>query len=217
MNEVLFTEREAVRRMLDYIEKERNRLFDQSLHLLDRLRELDEIDKPIVKEDEPTFEVSKNKLIEEEVHKDIPMQIPMPFMPNFQKYEPCNLTKLSLPEANIIEKMSLAEVIDKINEDHAKEEKAFIPKTEIEAQKDKDEKKKPVKASSYRDVKVITQYIKAILKEAGVPIRTAELIKRLGETGIDISSPYVLLQQAAQYDPKIQRPKHGFYQYNFSA
>lgn len=196
---VTFTEREAIRKMLDYIEAERERLFNQSLNLLDRLRELDGIEGHTLPE---------------------VAEFVQPLLPDYPDIKACNL-----------EDISLQEVFERHTEENPPEElkwemiptvetkEDIIPKVEIEALKDKEQKNRPIKNptrnSKYRDVKVIAQYIKVILKDAGVPIKTAELIKRLKETGVDVSSPYVLIAQATQYEPRIQKAGFGYYQYKW--
>jgi hypothetical protein len=210
MNAVTFTEREAIKKMMDYIEREKERLSNQYIGLLDRLRELDELEKPLQKVIGGGLPEGKADTLSSTEIKDKHYN-GSPFLADYSHVRPCNLSELSLDEAIKVHNEMYA------REEELDHEEELIPKTEIEALKDKDEKNKPVKTSSQRDVKVVAQFIKAILKEAGIPLKTSELIKRLDEAGINTSSPYVLLQQASQYDPKIQKPKFGFYQYNFSA
>lgn len=189
---VTFTEREAIKKMLDYIETERERLSNQSLNLLDRLRELDEIEAPI-----PDRKPDLKALAE--------ILSPVPVIDEIPDVTPIELYEDTKEFANV----PIPEWFPQ------EEEKEIIPKTEIEALKDIDQKNKPVRTSSQRDVKMIAQYIKAILKSSEVPMKTAELIKQLKEAGIDVSSPYVLLAQASQYEPRIQKAGFGYYQYKW--
>lgn len=191
---VTFSEREAIKKMMDYIESERTRLWDQYIKLSDRLRELDQIERHVNATMEPKVESTATVVKVKEPKKE----------------EEVN------PEGTTVE---LAEFINNYNKENKNQtiENRVEYDRQKEILKDIDNKKRPVKTPTrrgkYRDVKVITQNIKAVLKEAGVPIKTSELIKRLREMGIDMSSPYSLIQQARQYDPRIERAKFGYYQY----
>ncbi|MCB5366918.1 Rok-like winged helix domain-containing protein [Collinsella aerofaciens] len=191
---VTFSEREAIKKMMDYIESERTRLWDQYIKLSDRLRELDQIERHVNATMEPKVENA----------------VAVVKVKDPEKEEEVN------PEGTTVE---LAEFINNYNKENKNQtiENRVEYDRQKEILKDIDNKKRSVKTPTrrgkYRDVKVITQYIKAILKEAGVPIKTSELIKRLKETGIDVNSPYALIQQAQQYDPRIERAKFGYYQY----
>lgn len=204
MSQVTFTEREAIRKMLDYLQKEKERIYNQEMNLLDRLRELDNIEEP---------------------KAEIPSLHPL-YQPDYSNVIPCNLTGIELePEKEWTPcewahaEESEAQNVETFKELEQFAEKSLIPKTEIEALKDKDQKNNPIKIptrnSNYRDVKVVAQYIKAILKENEVPMKTSDLIEKLKETGINISSPYVLLAQATKYEPRIQKAKFGYYQYKW--
>ena len=191
---VTFSEREAIKKMMDYIESERTRLWDQYIKLSDRLRELDQIERHVNATMEPKVESTATVVKVKEPKKE----------------EEVN------PEGTTVE---LAEFINNYNKENKNQtiENRVEYDRQKEILKDIDNKKRPVKTPTrrgkYRDVRVVSQYIKAILKEAGVPIKTSELIKRLKEIGIDVNSPYALISQAQQYEPKIERAKFGYYQY----
>lgn len=189
--DVTFSEREAIKKMMDYIESERTRLWDQYIKLADRIRELDQIESPV----NDTIE-SKIESVAVVKAKDIKTK------------EEVNSEGATL---------ELAEFINNYNKENQTTKNKVEYDRQKEILKDIDNKKRPVKTPTrrgkYRDVKVVSQYIKAILKEAGVPIKTSELIKRLKEIGIDVNSPYALISQAQQYEPKIERAKFGYYQY----
>lgn len=181
--------------MMTYIEEERARLWGDYTMLLDRLRTLDEIENPIIAKEEHSVDI-------EDIGPDSSDDEPIEEEP-VEDFEPTTLEEY-------LEKNSTPVVEEPIS---------IIPKTEIEALKDKDQKnrkiKSPTRGASSRDIKVIAQYVKAVLKEAGVPMKTSELISRLGEIGIDVSSPYGMLMQVRAYEPKIEKASFGYYQYKW--
>ena len=181
---VTFTEREALRQMMNYIKEERQRLWEEYVKATNRLAELDKI--------EGTVEEVKEKPVEDEIVK------------------------------GVVESMTLTEAIELHNKQRGiKEEpvKETVYNSDMERYKDFDNSKRvvrtPIKRSKYRDVKSISKTAVAILKEAGRPLKTAELIEGLEKRGINVNTPYVLIQQIRTYEPKIERVKFGYYQYRY--
>jgi len=66
-----FSEREAIRKQMDYIEGERARLWTSYEGLLDRLRELDEIDRPLLEYIVPESETEPATIKEVKVTENI--------------------------------------------------------------------------------------------------------------------------------------------------
>lgn len=191
---VTFSERDAIQRMMSYIEEERARLWGDYKNLLERLGQLDEIDRPleaapIEEETEPVVEVPEESMKQNMVSAPI---IPM-----------------------VVPEKSLADVIAELNQE-AKEEAPRFRK-EVEELKDKEYKnrkiKNPTRGGGSADIAVVAQFAKAILKEAGEPIKTSELIQKLREADIKMWSPYSILNQIRKYDQNIENVERGYYQY----
>ncbi|QZA69130.1 DNA binding protein [Bacillus phage 010DV004] len=114
------------------------------------------------------------------------------------------------------QEMSILDAIDKHNSLHssnvetAKTEGKLI---DIEMRRDHDNKTSSVKTKARRDVKQVARVVASILKEAGVPLSTSRIVAKLKEKGIPTNSVYALLGQIKDYDPRISKPKHGYYQY----
>ncbi|QZA69691.1 DNA binding protein [Bacillus phage 035JT004] len=115
--------------------------------------------------------------------------------------------------------MSILEAINKHNSLHSSDvETAKTAKTEgklvdIEMRRDHDINLATVKTKSRRDVKQVSRVVVSILKEAGVPLSASSIVQKLEEKGINTNSPYALLCQIKDYEPRISKPKHGYYQY----
>lgn len=179
---VTFTEREALRQMIEYIKDERSRLWDEYVKITTRLSELDEIDN-----------VHPPK---EEV-----------------KQEPMSL----LEAINVHNQVYGSPDEDTDLEEIVEEPQIKQRNSEIQTYKDYDNSKRVtknnMKNSRYRDVQAISKDAVVILKEAGRPMRTKELIATLKGAGVSVHSPYALIQQIREYEPRIERVKFGYYQY----
>lgn len=224
-----FSEREAIVRMMSYIEEERARLWGDYSKLLDRLRQLDEIDRPITQVVPNPFQLGPSGTYHPPVSKDPNDNLMLFNAPQAPTWEPIPVadeTPAPPVEKEIEESQQDPETPalngeeyvfsfdDFLKQAKEEEEKPKFTK-EIEELKDRDANNNPLKTPSTRDVKIVSQYVRAILKEAGRPLKTAELIKQMEEANIDTSSPYVLLGQVRNYDPKVENIAHGFYQYKW--
>lgn len=217
---VTFTEREALRQLIEYIKEERARLWEEYIKATRRLSELDKLDN---------------------IHPENKQPITINLEPiGFTKEEPEHAQEGEQQELKDIqvtadleiddeddwlkeyEGLTLEQTIEKFNRDNGIDladdaKKDTISKVEIEIAKDYDEKSRPVKTNTktsfYKDIKTITQDVVSILKEAGRPIRTREVIKQLEDRGIVVNNPYSLLTETRKYDPRIQNVKFGYYQY----
>jgi len=221
------SEREAINRMMDYINEERARLLDQYTNLLDRLRELDNIDTEYQKIQPTTapvptvqgvtitnssggIDLSSLSLdgLTEKFEADFPVSEEDVIFDEFN--EPLDLEQTS---------MNLAELIEEHKKqfhqnDENKDSWAYDSEKELLREKStKTPRKKRAKrtSGSFRDNKAVD-----ILKEIGKPIKTADLIKRLREEDIEMSSPYALLNNVRKYEPGIEKVGFGFYQFNAS-
>jgi hypothetical protein len=193
-----FTERQAQREYIDYIKQEIARLNGEYKLALDRIRQLDEIEaKSAVSAAVVTLEpnednTSATMTIEEAIEKH-----------NSNHFEvPAQVPQIVTNEFTV-----------GVNGEPATSRSQFIQ--QIEELKDKDDRKNPMRASGRRDVKKIASEAVAILKDAGVPMKTKKLMEILKDKGYNTSSPYVLMNQMKSHEPKIQQAKHGYYQYKW--
>lgn len=226
---------------MDYIEAERGRLWDEYVKLADRLRHLDDIERPTL----PPLQFPKDasnamwfggKPTGEPVdlsNKDYITGTPLPLSSDepgegllFIKTEADvdefehakNAMNMDDEEKLVVAEEDEEKLADLINKYYPDDDK-----TDYNAQKEilKDidfnnrAVKTPTRNSGYRDIKVIAQYAKAILKEAGIPLKTAELIKRLEDANINTSSPYSLMQNIRKHEPNIIMAGRGYYQYKW--
>lgn len=129
--------------------------------------------------------------------------------------ENINPTKVEAEEEKSetqVSTMTLEEAVRKHSELHRYTPEASINskiKLEIEKLKDYETPKK----SNRTDVRQAAVQIAHILKEAGRPVKMSDIVKMLEDKGIKTNNPYVLMQQARNYEPKIERAKFGYYQY----
>ncbi|UNA01492.1 hypothetical protein MG295_00075 [Bacillus phage vB_BcgM] len=219
-----FTERQAIERMMTYIEDERARLYTEYVKNLDRLRELDDIDRmseQAVKVDEVISEAYErpmvsiedveqaNKNAREEFRKIIP-EVMEEIKAHFDKmkeeekeqrendYQPKNLCNEVLqPEPDI----------QPLNVDEPKE------KLSAGLEPDKLEMRKTLMRGSTNDNKVVAQFAKVILKENVKPMKSKDLVAALNKTGIYMNHPNETLRQIRTYEPTIKNVSHGYYQY----
>ncbi|QDP42859.1 hypothetical protein HWC53_gp230 [Bacillus phage vB_BmeM-Goe8] len=232
---VTFTERKALEEYIQYIKEERARqearhaeqmdkLMEEYRGTIQRLSKLDEIDNvhpvqaAVVTPIKTTPKEDIVKLIEESEEEEVeqvkdpePEVIEVTQVPDEPKQE--QTKEESLVEA--VERFNkrffepLKEEIDNkpINYDSAKEA--------VKEHEYKKSRKYRSRTSSQRDVRTITTEIVSYLKQAGIPIKTSQIIKHLKNKGHKMSSPYALIYQAKNYDPKIQSAGFGYYQYKF--
>ncbi|AYJ75167.1 hypothetical protein BSP36_080 [Bacillus phage BSP36] len=70
--------------------------------------------------------------------------------------------------------------------------------------------------SHYRDVKKLSYQVASILKEAGKPMKVAEIMKKLDKAGVSTHAPYALMNSVTKYQPKIIKAGgFGYYQYKW--
>lgn len=224
-----FTERQAIERMMNYIEEERARLYTEYVKNLDRLRELDDIDRmseQAAKVDEVMSEAYErpmvsiedveqaNKNAREEFRKIIP-EVMEEIKTYFDKmkeeekeqrandFQPKNLcNEIEQPEISKYEPTP-----PPLNVDKPKEK----PSAGLEP--DKLEMRKTLMRGSMNDNKVVSQFAKVILKEHVEPMKSKDLIKALNDAGIQMNHPHETLRQIKMHEPMIQSAGYGLYQY----
>ncbi|QIW88683.1 hypothetical protein P59_086 [Bacillus phage P59] len=190
---VTFTERKALEKYIEYIVEERTRLLEEYKSAMSRLSKLDDID-------------NVHPEITEKVEQSAPALSPAKqIIPEMVPAQPGPIN--SLEEA--------IEALQAINGVPDSEDK-YVYDRQKEIIKDIDRKNSPVKSkSTQRDIKKITQEVVNILKDAGRPVKTRDIIKKLEEKGHKVSSPYGMINQVKGYEPKIQQVSHGYYQYKW--
>jgi hypothetical protein len=215
------SERQAILKMIDYIEGERLRLWGENVRLLDRLRELDDIERL---KSQPESTIEEDLVENEEKHvTDLTEETEVETATQEEVVETAQETTIE-PSG----KMSLAEAIDVYNKQVEAEREnisdtlspfqqnaAFI--RDLEIMKDVENKrkiaKKRKKGKKYRNTKEVAYEVRTILKDAGRPVKTSDLIEQLKQTGIEIANPYTLLTRVKQQDPRIEKASFGYYQY----
>jgi len=224
---VTFTERKALEEYIDYIKEERvrqearhaeqmDKLMDEYKSTIQRLSKLDEIDNvhpvqaEVVNQVQVTPAEDIVKLIEE---------------PSTEEEEPVvEEVKPNTQEIQKMKKESLEEAVERFNKRFFEPLKKEVDPEPInyshakELTKDQEYKKslkKGERKSTRRDVQTIAQEIMLFLKEIGRPAKSAEIFTHLKSKGYKLSSPYALLYQAKNYNPKIQSASFGYYQYKF--
>jgi len=224
-----FTERQAIERMMNYIEEERARLYTEYVKNLDRLRELDDIDRmseQAAKVDEVMSEAYErpmvsiedveqaNKNAREEFRKIIP-EVMEEIKTYFDKmkeeekeqrandFQPKNLcNEIEQPEISKYEPTP-----PPLNVDNPKEK----PSAGLEP--GMLQMKKTLMRGTTNDNKVVSQFAKVILKENVEPMKGKKLVEALNNTGIQMKHPHETLRQIMLHEPTIQRVAHGYYQY----
>jgi transcriptional regulator of acetoin/glycerol metabolism len=200
-----FTEREAQREYIDFIKQEITRLNGEYKLALDRIRQLDEIEAkaaaPVPTPSQGMDYDSVALVSVAEQAKESAMSLEEAIQRHNQIHQPDN--SIETPSCNLDPKINLT----------VKESPRFTK--QVEELKDKDQKKAGKRQSSQRDIKKVTADIISILKEAGAPMKTKRLIEALEEKGYDMYSPYVVINQAKAYDPRIDSASFGYYQYKW--
>ncbi|QEG13766.1 hypothetical protein MARVELLAND_244 [Bacillus phage vB_BspM_MarvelLand] len=208
---IVLTEREAILRKMDYIEKERTALWTSYENCLNRLRELDEIDR-LATEAIPTpiKEVKEIKVTENIVvnaFENMTEEERKIFAQELQKMVTKDVTKIIASPGEIaaavveLPKHKEEQSIEEFIEENKKvvclkeEEPKFEYNHAKELAKDMEYKNRNIKnpvrkgkktgkgkgKGKYADLAVVAQYAKVILKEAGVPMKIKELFKKLEE------------------------------------
>ncbi|USL89492.1 hypothetical protein vBBceHLY2_00216 [Bacillus phage vB_BceH_LY2] len=190
-----FSEREAISKMMSYIENERERLWTSYEGYLDRLRELDDIDRATKLADKKIEIVRKPEIIPEEPVVEI------------------------LRKEDVEDLKPIKEYIEENKDNPIVIKETHKYNSEIEASKDREYKnrviKSPVKRGMFNDLRVVAQYAKTILKEHGKSMKAHDLINKLEEANIKLgsNSKYETVRQIMKYEPAIKRVTHGHYQY----
>lgn len=222
---VTFTERQAIERMMNYIEEERARLLTEYVKNLDRLRELDEIDRmseqaaTVDKVMSETYErpmvpqemvEEANKSAREEFKKIVPeMMDELKVLIDNMKKEGITIAEPTQPTnlCNEIEQPELPPYKPEPKVDKPKEK----PSAGLEP--DKLEMRKTLMRGSTNDNRVVAQFAKVILKEHIEPMKSKDLVKALNNAGIQMNHPNETLRQIRTYEPTIKNVSHGYYQY----
>lgn len=218
---VTFTERQAIERMMNYIEEERARLYTEYVKNLDRLRELDEIDRmseQAAKVDEVMSEAYERPMVPqemvEEANKSAREEFKkiVPEMMDELKVLIDNIKKEGITIAEPTQPTNLCNEIEQpdippLNVDEPKEK----PSAGLEP--DKLEMRKTLMRGSTNDNRVVAQFAKVILKEHVEPMKSKELVKALNKAGIQMNHPSETLRQIRTYEPTIKNVSYGYYQY----
>lgn len=217
------TERQAIERMMNYNEAERARLYASYEVYLDRLRELDEIDRmneQAAKADEVMVESYKrtlvsiedveqaNKNAREEFRKIIPeVMDELKVLLDNMKKEGITIAEPTQPK-NLCNEIEQPEPeIPPTNVDEPKEE------TSVGLEPDLLRMKKSLMRGSMNDNKVVSQFAKVILKEHIKPMKSKDLVAALNKAGIQMNHPNETLRQIRMHEPTIMNVSHGYYQY----
>ncbi|AEW47481.1 hypothetical protein BCB4_0252 [Bacillus phage B4] len=216
-----FTERQAIERMMNYIEEERARLYTEYVKNLDRLRELDEIDRMSEQADTVDKFVTEvyerpmvpqemveeaNRNAREEFKKIIPeMMDELKSIVADMKKEGITIAEPTQP-TNLCNEIEQPDILP-LNVDKPKEK----PSAGLEP--DKLEMRKTLMRGSMNDNKVVSQFAKVILKEHVEPMKSKDLIKALNDAGIQMNHPHETLRQIKMHEPTIQSAGYGLYQY----
>ncbi|ALA13020.1 hypothetical protein TSARBOMBA_90 [Bacillus phage TsarBomba] len=241
---IVLTEREAILRKMDYIEKERTALWTSYETCLDRLRELDEIDRLATEaEPAPIKEVKEIKVTENIVvnaFENMTEDERKKFAQELQKMVTKDVAKI-VQEPNEIA-AAVIEVpkhkADQPIQEYIEENKEVVslpeeePKFEYnhakELAKDMEYKNRNIKnpvrkgnrkgKTKYPDLNVVAQYTKVILKDAGIPTKIKVIFEKLKEINPEYAykNPYDIIKKLNAIDPRIEKIGNGYYQYNTS-
>lgn len=239
---IVLTEREAILRKMDYIEKERTALWTSYETCLDRLRELDEIDRLATEATPaPIKEVKELKLTEnivvnafENMNEDERKRFAQELQKMVTKdvenivQKPNEIAaavievpkhKADQPIQEYIEEnkevVSLPEEEPKFEYNHAKE---LAKDMEYKNRNIKNPVRKGKSRGKYEDLSVVAQYTKVILKDAGIPTKIKVIFEKLAEINPEYvyKNPYDIIKKLNAIDPRIERVGNGYYQYNTS-
>ncbi|QVW28795.1 hypothetical protein [Bacillus phage SWEP1] len=213
------TERQAIERLMNYNEAERARLYASYETYLDRLRELDEIDRineQANKVEEVKVETFERPLVTQEDLEAVGKNARDTFEGilnafNDLKAEFNELKKSEQEEPELVFPISK----NLCNEVLQPEPEVDKPKEKPSAglEPDKLEMRKTLMRGTTNDNKVVAQFAKVILKENVEPMKSKELVKALNDAGIHMNHPNETLRQIRMHDPSIKNVSHGYYQY----
>lgn len=183
--EFVKSEREAIQQAMNYIQQQQIRLQDDYMKLLDRQRELDAIERA----QEPE-----------------PVAVMVPEVPLSEAILSHNKR---FGHTDSVQPSGAAGYSSVRNSRYS---------SEIEKLKDSDSKsrvmKNSTKNSSFRDISVVATEIKGILREAGVPMKSKDILAKLEERGVKMTKfPHQTITQSMKYDNKIEKASFGYYQY----
>lgn len=218
-----FTERQAIERMMNYNEAERARLYASYEVYLDRLRELDEIDRlheqatkveeiKVENFERPMVSIEDveqaNKNAREEFRKIIPeVMDELKVLLDNMKKEEITIAEPTQPK-NLCNEIEQPEPeIPPTNVDEPKEVTSVGLEPKLLRMKES------LKRGSMNDNRVVAQFIKVILKEHVKPMRYKDLVAAIEATGIKMNHPSETIRQAKMYEHTIQSAGHGLYQY----
>lgn len=215
------TERQAIERLMNYNEAERARLYASYETYLDRLRELDEIDRlneQATKVEEVKVETFERPVVPQELVDEAnaaareEFKRIVPEMMDELKVLIDNMKKEGITIAEPTQPTNLCNEIEQpdippLNVDEPKEK----PSAGLEP--DKLEMRKTLMRGSTNDNRVVAQFAKVILKENVEPMKSKDLVKALNDAGIHMNHPNETLRQIRTYEPTIKNVSHGYYQY----
>ncbi|QEG04157.1 hypothetical protein [Bacillus phage BC-T25] len=239
-----FSEREAIRKQMDYIEGERARLWTSYESLLDRLRELDDIDRPSVEfvpvpveTPEPVKEVKVTENIVVNAFENMNEDERKKFATELQNMltkDVAKIVEVPIAASEVVEVPKHKE--DQPIEEYIEENKSIVslpeeePKFEYnhakELAKDMEYKNRNIKnpvrkgnrkgKTKYADLNVVAQYTKVILKDAGIPMKIKVIFEKLAEVNpaYVYKNPYDIIKKLSTIDPRIEKIGNGYYQYN---
>lgn len=221
------TERQAIERLMNYNEAERARLYASYETYLDRLRELDEIDRlneqstkveefvsevyerPVVTQDMVDEANESAKKIFQNLTEDFKQQMTsiVTEMTAAAKEE----MKISYQPKNLCNEIEQPEVPPANVEEPEVDKPKEKPSAGLEP--DKLEMRKSLMRGTTNDNRVVAQFAKVILKENVEPMKSKDLVKALNDAGIHMNHPSETLRQIRTYEPTIKNVSYGYYQY----
>lgn len=220
------TERQAIERLMNYNEAERARLYASYETYLDRLRELDEIDRlneQAAKVEEVKVETFERPVVPQELVDEAnaaareEFKRIVPEMMDELKVLLDNMKKEGITIAEPIQPTNLCNEIEQpeIPPLNVEEPEVDKPKEKPSAglEPDKLEMRKSLMRGTTNDNRVVAQFAKVILKENVEPMKSKDLVKALNDAGIHMNHPSETLRQIRTYEPTIKNVSYGYYQY----
>lgn len=185
--EFVKSEREAIQQAMNYIQQQQSRLQDDYMKLLDRQRELDDIERA----QEP---------------KPEPVAVAVPEVPLAEAILSHN-TRFG--HTDTVQPSGAAGYSSMRNSRYGSE----IEKLKDSDNKNRVAKNN-TKNSPFRDISVVATEIKSILREAGVPMKAKDILAKLEDRGVKMTRfPHQTITQSMKYDNKIEKASFGYYQY----
>jgi chorismate mutase len=212
----LFNERQALMEFISYVKEERSRLLEEYLQAMQRLQKLDNLERMASTDlDTETMEkiiATASKYTQSQSTNEVTEQ------EEKSTGEPTNDSSKQMTLEEEINHFNKKRFGDEYNPEEKAEEHIHRFTSKKEAYLDKDHNKThvtkvPTKGGHYNDVKKIALEVGSMLKEAGKPLKTSEIIKRLRDNGHRVNSPYSMLDRIKHYNKNVTRVSHGYYQY----